>query len=44
VLQQDFSNDVYNMYADIVRYDKFHTQFMGIWQLPEDYKFVGLRL
>lgn len=44
VLQQDFSDDIYNLYADIVRYDKFGNQFMGMWQLPEDYGFAGLRL
>jgi len=44
VLRQDFSNDIYNLYADIVRYEKFGNQFMGMWQLPEDYQFAGLRL
>ena len=44
VLQQDFSNDIYNLYADIVRYDKFRNQFMGLWQVPEDYHFAGLKL
>ncbi|MFC2000355.1 hydantoinase B/oxoprolinase family protein [Chloroflexota bacterium] len=44
VLQQDLSDDVYNMYADVVQWDKFQTQFMGMWQLPEGYQFAGLRL
>ena len=44
VLRQDFSNDIYNLYADIVRYDKFGNQFMGMWQVPEDYRFAGLKL
>jgi len=44
VLRQDFSDDVYNMYADIVKYDKFRIQFMGMWQLSDAYQFEGLRL
>jgi len=37
VLGKAFYEDVHNMYADCLKYDKFRTQFMGIWQLPEDY-------
>jgi N-methylhydantoinase B/acetone carboxylase alpha subunit len=38
VLRKEFSEDVYNMYADILKYEKFRRQFMGMWQLPEDYR------
>ncbi len=38
VLNKGFSEDVYNMYADVLKYDKFRRQFMGMWQLPEDYR------
>jgi N-methylhydantoinase B/oxoprolinase/acetone carboxylase alpha subunit len=38
VLRKEFSEDVYNMYADCLKYEKFRRQFMGMWQLPEDYK------
>jgi len=44
VLQQDFSDNVYNMYADVVKYDKFRTEFTGMWQLQDDYQFAGPRL
>jgi acetone carboxylase alpha subunit len=37
VLKKDFSEDVYNMYADSLKYEKFHREFTGMWQLPEDY-------
>jgi len=38
VLRKEFSEDVYNMYADCLKYEKFHRQFMGMWQLPEDHQ------
>jgi len=38
VLRKDFSEDVYNMYADCLKYGKFRKEFMGMWQLPEDYR------
>ena len=38
VLNRDFTEDVRNMYADVLNYDKFRRQFMGMWQLPEDYQ------
>jgi len=38
VLRKGFSEDVRNMYADILKYEKFRHQFMGMWQLPEDYQ------
>jgi len=44
VLEQDFSDDIFNMYADVVKYDKFRDEFMGMWQLPKEYEFAGLRL
>jgi len=37
VLSKEFSADVYNMYADILKYEKFRHEFIGMWQLPEDY-------
>jgi len=44
VLEKGFTDDVYNMYADIMSYPKFGTQFLGMWQLPEHYRLEGLRL
>ena len=38
VLGKQFSEDVYNMYVDNLKYEKFRRQFMGVWQLPEDYE------
>jgi len=38
VLRKEFSEDVRNMYADCLKYEKFRRQFMGMWQLHEDYK------
>jgi len=38
VLRKEFSEDVHNMYADCLKYEKFRRQFTGMWQLPEDYK------
>jgi len=37
VLNKEFSEDVHNMYADCLNYDKFRDEFTGMWQLPEDY-------
>ncbi|NQT47736.1 MAG: hypothetical protein HQ578_02035, partial [Chloroflexi bacterium] len=37
VLRKEFSEDVAGMYADCLKWNKFRTQFMGMWQLPEDY-------
>jgi len=36
VLRRGFSEDVYNMYADVLKYGKFQCRFMGMWQLPEE--------
>jgi len=44
VARQDFCDDVYNLYADAMTYEKFRREFTGMWQLPEDYHFAGLRL
>jgi len=38
VLRKEFSEDVYNMYADCSKYEKFRREFIGMWQLPEDYQ------
>jgi len=38
VLKKEFPEDVYNMYADCLKYGKFRGEFKGIWQLPEDYQ------
>ena len=38
VLRREFSEDVYNMYADCLKYEKFRREFMEMWQLPEDYQ------
>jgi acetone carboxylase alpha subunit len=38
VLSKQFSEDVYNMYADILKYEKFRREFTGMWQLPQDYQ------
>jgi len=38
VMNKQFSEDVYNMYADCLKYGKFRKEFMGMWQLPEGYK------
>jgi N-methylhydantoinase B/acetone carboxylase alpha subunit len=38
VLKREFSEEVYNMYADILKYDKFRREFSGMWQLPQDYR------
>jgi len=37
VFRKDFSEDVAGMFADGLKWQKFRTQFMGMWQLPEDY-------
>ena len=38
VLKKEFSEEVYNMYADILKYNKFRKEFTGMWQLPQDYR------
>ena len=37
VLNNDFSQPVCNLYGDVLKYEKFRRQFIGTWQLPEDY-------
>jgi N-methylhydantoinase B/acetone carboxylase alpha subunit len=38
VTNKQFSEDIYNMYADCLKYSKFRKEFMGMWQLSEDYR------
>ncbi|MBM4463538.1 MAG: hypothetical protein FJ012_09465 [Chloroflexi bacterium] len=38
VLSRKFTDEVGSMYSDALKWDKFRTQFMGMWQLPEDYR------
>ena len=38
VLRKAFSEDVYNMYADCLKYSKFRSDFTAMWQVPADYK------
>jgi len=37
VLRKEFSEDVAGMFADGLKWGKFQTHFLGMWQLPEDY-------
>jgi len=37
VLNKDFSQPVYDLYSDVLKYERFRRQFTDIWQLPEDY-------
>jgi hypothetical protein len=38
VMNKEFSKPVYNLYSDVLKYEKFRSKFMSTWQLPEDYK------
>jgi N-methylhydantoinase B/oxoprolinase/acetone carboxylase alpha subunit len=38
VMNKEFSEPVYNLYSDVLKYEKFRSKFMSTWQLPEDYK------
>ncbi len=38
VLAKEFSENVRSMYTDCLKWPKFRREFMGMWQLPEDYK------
>ncbi|MFC1944009.1 hydantoinase B/oxoprolinase family protein [Chloroflexota bacterium] len=38
ILRKDFPEDIYNMYADCLKYERFRRAFMGVWQLPDDYQ------
>jgi hypothetical protein len=38
VMNKEFSESVYNLYSDVLKYEKFRSKFMNTWQLPEDYK------
>lgn len=37
VLDKKWKEDIYNMYADNLRWDKFRNEFFGMWQLAADY-------
>jgi len=37
VLSKNWSEDVYSMYADCMKYEKFRRRFVGMWQLSEEY-------
>ncbi len=37
VLEKSWPEDLYNMFIDICKYEKFRKEFYGMWQLPEDY-------
>jgi acetone carboxylase alpha subunit len=37
VREKQFSEDVYNLYRDVLKYEKFRCRFLGTWQLPQDY-------
>ncbi len=37
VINKQWHEDVYNMYADNCNWGKFRKEFFGMWQLPEDY-------
>ncbi|MFC2000609.1 hydantoinase B/oxoprolinase family protein [Chloroflexota bacterium] len=37
VLRKGFCEDVYNMYADCLNYEKFRREFVGMWLLPQDF-------
>ena len=37
VMQKGWHEDIRNMYADCLQYQKFRDQFFGMWQLPEDF-------
>jgi len=38
VSRKEFSEDVYNMYADCLKYEKFRGDFTRMWQLSDDYQ------
>jgi N-methylhydantoinase B/acetone carboxylase alpha subunit len=38
VLKKEWTEDVYNMFADALKWEKFRNEFMGMWQLPQDYQ------
>jgi acetone carboxylase alpha subunit len=37
VLSKAWHEDVYNMFADGLKWEKFRTQFAGMWQIPANY-------
>jgi len=38
VVNRDFSNPVYNLYSDILKYHRFRAEFITTWQLPDEYQ------
>ena len=38
VLNKDWGEDVYSMFADGMKYEKFRRQLVGMWQLDDDYR------
>lgn len=43
VLEKGWHEDVKNMYADCLKYNKFKNEFFGMWQLPDDYRIPGYK-
>jgi len=37
VMDKGWREDLRNMFADSLKYAKFRREFMGMWQLPDDY-------
>ena len=37
VLKKEWREDLRNMFADALKYGKFRRDFLGMWQLPDDY-------
>lgn len=37
VLARKFTEPTQSMYADCLKWPKFRKEFLGMWQLPEDY-------
>jgi len=37
VLEKRWPEDLYNMFADNLKWKKSREGFFGMWQLPEDY-------
>ena len=36
-MEKGWHEDIRNMYADCLKYKKFRDEFIGMWQLPEDF-------
>jgi len=37
VMNKGWREDLRNMFADALKYGKFRREFVGMWQLPDDY-------